>query len=273
MKFSLSSLTLFAFCLGARTLPALELCEYVSYTPEAMYFTLQRDLPNMGIGLMQRPMLIPATPSEPPKLIRENRVIGMVEYQTDLVSEENSLHLLDARGESLWRMEEKSFPCPPANPSRLCRETSLFTARTPNTGAPAFTMEHGTSGVRYYRFGKEMSVTLWRSQFENEVHWLYRWLRSTAVVETLPFESSPDRNLQLAVLADPHLSPYEKFLTFRCREGIIRIDGRVPYGIYSAVVSKAFSLGYRQLDLRGLIVDSAVTIPVPFSERVFAACH
>lgn len=242
---------------------ALELCEYVLYTPEAFHSFLERELPAGGIVPFRDPVKVPGVQQETRlPLIREgSSIVGYMDYKENLLTSEFTLVITDADGGPLLEIQETSGV-----------NNEITWTRT-NDAFPRFRIMDTGHGIFHYHRDQPINISIWKSKFENEVVWLLRYLQGTEKVKTLQYPYLPENHFHYSLLTDPGLAPYVSELSIGFRNGVLTLAGRVNYSTYQRLISKAHSLGYFNVNVHHLILDSAAVAPFfHYSPRV-AHCY
>jgi hypothetical protein len=126
--------------------------------------------------------------------------------------------------------------------------------------------------MRYVVYGEEVGVTSWRTQYRDRLDWMVEALSDEAAA--VPFTALSGNELLLVSLAsDPDVAPYLGQIRFNVdSRGRVTFIGRMPHGVYDAIIDAAFRAGFYNIDPDVIIDSGSYLVPTssdPDLQRCF----
>ncbi len=237
-----------------------QLPEYQFYSPPHLFRYITQMLNERGIYYLP-PGIRPSTPSDPKvTVMKMDRIVGGVNIEDSLRHGRTRVEFVDPHGVTLALLEESITPCAGRGYGGRCKEIKIDTEldRAPRRSDPAFSVTERPDGVRYWRYGNETGVTIWRAELNESLSWLIETLDEGKVFVELAIDS-PLTRLIMALAESPAVaSALPRLHISLLGSGgnpQLRVQGVVSSSfVYGEIVRRAIAAGYYNLKM-DVVID------------------
>lgn len=255
------SLLLFLSAIAPNPVEATPLCEYSFYSTPAVHRILTDELAVRGFAVVPaKYFAFTADPSES-AVLSNGKFYAYLRFAKNVEMNGTSLIAQTASGDEIADAASYLYACS----GGWCRSSEITTAidaERPDFGHNALRIsQEPMYGVRYSVYGRDLSVTSWRSQFDDRIAWITERLTDeSSAIKLNAF--SPTQKLLLGLASNPSALPFLNQISFRTDDrGRLVVSGRVPHEAYNLIIDTAISQGIYNI-VPDIIIDSAA-YPAP----------
>jgi hypothetical protein len=270
MQYIGNIILLFLIAFSARA-QALVLCSYAAYTPSAIRFFMTQRLNDLDVVITPSYFFWNLSDHTGKFLVVGNSMVnGSVLVNEDRFNGVKSVQFFDSFSRLIGHAEEKVSACRLG----ICR-TARFRVVIGGETSSLVVRQSAERGVEYFVDNggrhEELNVTLWRSQFDEQIHWLMSGILDFSGARLLAGDS-PLQSFAIVLASDPVVAPYLDLLRIHLNQnGNLVISGRITHGVYNRIIDQAIRAGFYNIEPH-VVIDSAVVLMDPLPPEDLRRC-